>query len=178
MTDHSDERLRELLDREEIRHLLHLYCRAVDRNDPELFPRLYWPDAVDDHGRFIGSPSELAEYSLTASVVYESTMHSLGTVIIELEGDVARAESYITAHHLARRGDGKPPLLDTVLARYIDRFERRDGEWRIASRLIVKMAHYRRDITETRGDRFVLGVRGYEDPAYVGPDAGASLPRG
>src|SRR5581483_11030852 len=59
--------------------------------------------------------------------------HHITTHSCELDGDVAHTESYILFVH--RRGDGRTVLFGG--GRYIDRFERRDGEWRIALRRLV-----------------------------------------
>ncbi len=65
------------------------------------------------------------------------TQHFLGNTHIELEGDVAHVETYCQAFHRFPTS-GSASEDDFVLgARYIDRFERRDGEWRIARRKLV-----------------------------------------
>ena len=56
--------------------------------------------------------------------------------LIDLRGDVAAVESYFRTTLEGRDAQQKPQ--ETLLAgRYIDRFERRDGEWRVASRTVV-----------------------------------------
>jgi hypothetical protein len=55
--------------------------------------------------------------------------------LIEVDGDVARSESYLVAYHRVEH-DGRE--FDSLLgARYVDRFERRSGEWRIAQRSVI-----------------------------------------
>ncbi|NGP07381.1 nuclear transport factor 2 family protein [Rhodococcus sp. 14C212] len=169
-----------LADRERIREILHLYCRAVDRGDRELLSSLYHPDAVDDHGSFVGSAEEFVEHAMAGvDTRYESTTHSLGTIIIDLDGDTAYTESYFTGMHLLKPNGENDRKLLTSVGRYVDRFERRNNEWRIASRVVVKTFRDVRTVTEPIGDRFVLGSRSRLDPAYTGPDSlGPGLPRG
>ena len=50
MVDEGD--VQKLLDREAIKELVNLYCRAADRHDHELMRSLYHEDAIDDHGSF------------------------------------------------------------------------------------------------------------------------------
>ena len=47
--------VRELHDKQSIREVLTRYCRAVDRMDRDLLISVYHPDAVDDHGFFVGA---------------------------------------------------------------------------------------------------------------------------
>ena len=63
-------------------------------------------------------------------------MHALSNISIDLQGDVAFTESYVTASHLIRpeRGGG----LFWFAGRYVDRFEKRSGEWRIAHRKLLR----------------------------------------
>jgi hypothetical protein len=89
-------------------------------------------------------------------------MHFLGNIMVEVNGNRARGEAYTLAlHHL--RASGSKPERDFVAAlRYVDDFELREGEWRIATRVCV--------YEWTRMD--LLG-----DNPYVFPD-GAQMGRG
>ena len=51
----------------------------------------------------------------------------------DFHGDVARAESYGVAYH--RKEGGEPRQNLSTGFRFVDRFERRDGDWRIARRV-------------------------------------------
>ena len=51
----------QLADREAIRECALRYARGVDRLDADLMKSAYWPDATDDHGRFVGNGWEFAE---------------------------------------------------------------------------------------------------------------------
>jgi hypothetical protein len=63
------------------------------------------------------------------------TQHLVGNVQAHVDGDRATAESYVHAHHVIAQGEDLVQLM--VGARYLDRFERRAGEWRIAFRTEV-----------------------------------------
>ncbi|MGX7727519.1 nuclear transport factor 2 family protein [Rhodococcus sp. 5G237] len=166
-------------DREAIRNVLALYCRAVDRGDRELLLSLYHPDAIDDHGSFVGTVVEFAEFAMQKmEETFDSVSHVLGSTQIELEGDVAMTETYYTGMHVLKAGPGQPRRLMTSVGRYIDRFERRDGDWRIARRVVVKTFRDLREMNEPVGDRFVLARRDRLDPVYAGPLGTAGLERG
>ena len=75
----------------------------------------------------------------------EFTQHLVGNLLIEVDGDTAWSEAYWTAYHRIAKGKesdmGFLAEHDTsidedvfVSGRYIDRFERRNGEWKIAKR--------------------------------------------
>lgn len=131
----DQEQLQRLADELAIRKVLAIYCRAVDRCDSELLKSVYWPDAVDNHGTFNGNALAFVDYVIPALRQMRQTVHQISNVLIELDGDRARVETYVCASHLIPEGTD---LIDSVfLGRYLDRFERREGEWRIAERVVV-----------------------------------------
>lgn len=141
-----DDRVQQLIDREEIRELMARYARAVDRLDLEALRDVYHPDADDDHGDYCGDVDGLLEYVRTRTGGAPQVMHFLGQCLIEFAStDVAVAETYfMTAHTLdpeaqrqygAGGGDGSVQL--SMFGRYVDRVERREGAWKIARRVVV-----------------------------------------
>ena len=56
--------VRALQDRQEIHNCIIRYSRGVDRLDRELLLSVYHPDAIDDHGMFVGGPEEFADWAL------------------------------------------------------------------------------------------------------------------
>ena len=61
--------------------------------------------------------------------------HTTSNIAIDLEGERALVESHILAFARMKKDGEKFDCL--TLARAIDRFERRDGAWRIAARRLV-----------------------------------------
>ncbi|MGI8927565.1 MAG: nuclear transport factor 2 family protein [Tepidiformaceae bacterium] len=126
----------ELLAQQEIRDVLAAYCRAIDRMDAELLASVYHPDATDDHGAYKGLAAGFVDWVMPILARFDSTTHFSGNSLIRVDGDVAHSESYTIAYHRRdRSGGGKE---DWILAvRYVDRFELRQGAWKIARRVCV-----------------------------------------
>jgi hypothetical protein len=125
-----------LVDERAIRVVLLRYCRGVDRMDRALVRSCYHDDAIDDHGTFRGTADEYVEWAFRLLSRYRTTMHFVGNMLIEpdeADGDRAFAETYGIAMH--RSDDPDPRRNLRIGFRYIDRFERRAGEWRIAQRV-------------------------------------------
>lgn len=121
-------------DEAEILAAIHRYCRGVDRADEELIRSAYHPDATDDHGSFKGLAGEFAaRVNESHATRWTSTMHMVANHSAAIDGDVADTETYVVAY--LRRIDGS--RVDVVGGRYVDRFEKRAGDWRIARRVYV-----------------------------------------
>lgn len=122
--------------RTQIQDALMRSCRGVDRLDREMILSAYHPGAHDNHGSFAGPVEGFVDWVFgnhQGKVL--SCVHHLGNVLMRIEGSVAHVESYALAFH-RREVDGQ--LVDMMShGRYVDRFEDRDGEWRIAERHVV-----------------------------------------
>jgi ketosteroid isomerase-like protein len=126
--------IHKLADRQAISDCLANYCRAVDRLDRELLLSVYHDDAIDDHGVFVGSPREFADWVFEFhSRAQSSTQHIITNHICDLDGDIAHTETYYMFAAMNKQG----AQLTLSGGRYIDRFERRAGRWAIALRRVV-----------------------------------------
>lgn len=130
-----DARLARVADQQEIRDVVHRYCRGIDRQDYDLVRSCYHPDATDDHGDFRGGIDDFIDYIRVGLPRFERTMHFIGNVLVDVDGDTARSESYLVAYHHMAASRTKPERDFVAGLRYVDDFERRDGEWRIAARV-------------------------------------------
>jgi hypothetical protein len=97
------------------------------------------------------------------------TAHRITNVLIEFEDDTeAHVESYVWAYHNVAVGNGRE---DVVFGgRYLDRFEKRSGEWRIAERQVVMDYFQRQPAAEDLGVFGVLPITGGHapsDPSYL-----------
>jgi hypothetical protein len=121
-------------DRLEIEAVLARYFQGVDRKDFELLRSAYHEDAEDYHGFYNGDVDGLIEVLRTRHETVPQSMHMLGQCAIELDGDRAFGETYAI---VMQRVDDESPRRITIGCRYVDRFERRDGEWRIAKHVVA-----------------------------------------
>ncbi len=123
----------ELKSRQDIVDCIHRYCRGVDRFDRELVLSAYHPDAVDDHGLFVGLAADFVDWAFAYHREHQvSHHHSVFNHNCELAGDIAHTETYYLFEGVNKVG---PVTLGG--GRYIDRFERRSGKWAIAARICI-----------------------------------------
>ena len=123
----------ELLATEQIRALSGTYMRGLDRLDPGLLESVFHPDATCDYGFFKGAPAEFARMACGALREHHANHHLIGQLnILELDGDVALGEVYFQAFHRLMSEGRERDLF--VAGRYVDRYERRNGVWKIAHR--------------------------------------------
>jgi ketosteroid isomerase-like protein len=128
----------ELSAREAIGDVLYRYARGVDRADVELLKSCYHPEAVDAHWTFIGNAHEFAEEILKSHQMGQIPLlkHFITNILIEFDGDRAFVESsFLCLVDLPLEEGAQAHLVSH--GRYLDVFERRHGDWKILSRLLV-----------------------------------------
>jgi hypothetical protein len=121
-----------LIDQSEISDCIVRAARGMDRHDAELAKSSFHPDSRDDHGSFIGSGHDSVDWATRLhDASLRSHQHYLSNILIEIDGDEAHAETYVVVVGV------KLESWETVMGggRYIDRLERRDGQWRIVERV-------------------------------------------
>ncbi|OCB22538.1 hypothetical protein A5689_17550 [Mycobacterium intracellulare subsp. yongonense] len=124
--------MQQLLDERDILACVHRYCRGVDRLDEALVRSAYHSDAIDDHAVFRGSVDEFIMWAFAFHRErHLSHQHYVTNHTAEIVGDIARSETYFVM--AARNRQGASVTLHG--GRYVDRFERRRGLWRIAHRV-------------------------------------------
>lgn len=178
-------KVQELSDREAIRDCMARYCRGVDRFDKELVMSAFHPDALDEHGKFVGNPQEFVEWAFGQhEKSHLCHQHCMLNHRSEIDGDTAHSETYFLFVSMNR--EGKPVTMGG--GRYVDRLERRRGRWAIAARVTLRdwsMMDQRPDIdnlssfTSTRASlsdsmrTFMNGGmaarRDRSDPSYMRP---------
>lgn len=133
----TDEELRRMADENAIREVIHRYCRAIDRRQFNDLRSCYHPEGTDHHGDFYGGVDAFIAYVEERLPAFESSMHFVGNLHIEVDGDRARSEAYTLAlARLPATGD-LPERDNTVALRYVDDFRRVDGRWAILHRKCV-----------------------------------------
>ncbi|HAA67283.1 MAG TPA: nuclear transport factor 2 family protein [Acidimicrobiaceae bacterium] len=155
--------LETLLAKQEIGDVIYRYARGIDRLDFDLVRSCYHPDAVDDHGAFKGNVDEFIEMCREFLPRWTATMHFMGNVLIdEIDGTAARAETYAVAYHRREATENSEGKDDVFGIRYVDRFEKREGRWRIAHRIVA--TEWRRvDPVKAKNSRGAVGAWGTRD---------------
>jgi hypothetical protein len=132
-----ERQLQDLADKQAIYEVVARYCRGVDRLDLELVRSCYHPDAREHHPGFDGGRDDYIAWIGQGLVRFEGTMHVIANHLVEIDGDLARAETYVNAYHWST--DATDPELNfSTGSRYVDTFARRAGEWRVAERYCVR----------------------------------------
>lgn len=158
----SDEKLQRLLARTEICDVLARYVRGVDRADGELLKSCYHADAIEEHaGNYSGNAHEYVTGAMERVRKMGVMQHHLGSSHIEFEGDTAWVETNVWTF---LRMDGDSGAVDTFTGgRLIDRFELRDGDWKIAHRRTI--LDWNRDTPSSEG--WCCGLFSFDNPGAL-----------
>ena len=149
-----------------IQRLLARYARGIDRMDRNLLESTYWPDGIDNHPGYRGTRDDFIDHTMVLlEKHWDRTTHFLGQSLIEVDGASACAETYFYATHI-RKGE-KSDRFETWSGRYVDRLERRSGEWRIAERHVIIDWNNIAPFNESKDPRIPLGRRDREDKSYA-----------
>jgi hypothetical protein len=158
-----------LIDEAAIKRIQLQYCRGIDRQDWELVRQCFHPGTSHHVGPYDGPLDGFILWLPEVLSGFECTTHFSGNQLVQVDGDVARAEQYVRAYH-------RPPVTDDVIARewivnlrYLDRFERREGSWRIARRVLVTDSAREDTLTAVAdlGPEWLRGSRFPSDLSYV-----------
>lgn len=143
----TDAAIRDLVDKESIREVLYTCCRALDRCDAELLKSLYHPDGFNAHGPFAGNAHEFCDWVIPRLRAHQSIRHSIGNVLVDIDGDRAFCESQYQVSTRTTSPEGE--LVDTGSeGRYLDVLVRcEDLQWRIFHRLVVNDKRWTRPVT-------------------------------
>jgi hypothetical protein len=130
MTAEKLSELELLLDRQAILDCLTRFSRGMDRFDRDLFLSAFHADATIAAGEFVGGPADLYTW---ASALHEqgqiATHHNLLNHFCDIDGSAAHAETYYL--FVGRNRDDSNWMAG---GRYIDKLEKRNGQWKIALR--------------------------------------------
>ena len=156
--------LETLIAKEDIRDLVLLYSRGVDRKDAALLRTLYTEDATDAHGdTFDGAAGAYVDFLEKAFPYMPYSGHHVCNHLIDVDGDEGDGEVYAIAYHIIPDGQGGW-LEDLMTVRYIDRYRKEDdGRWRFSQRVVTYDMRNRRPIAAPPGTM----PDPAEDPSYT-----------
>ncbi len=171
MASDRDARIDAMLDREAIRDALSRFTRGMDRFDREAYLSAFHDDAEMAAGPFVGSARDCWDWAVPMHEEGQLlTHHSLLNITIDLDGDTAHTETYYM--FVARNRDETVVLAG---GRYVDRFEKRNGDWRIALRTnIIEWATMPPAIPPPFSEVADIALNGVssrskDDPSYLRP---------
>lgn len=126
-----------LADKFAITEQIYRYCRSVDRLDVPLGHSVFHEDSQADYGptSYQGSGRGAIDYICKAHENLLHHSHQVSNILVEVDGDRAGSEAYVTAT-LRYEREGKIMQIE-VWARYVDQWSRRDGHWAIDRRETV-----------------------------------------
>ena len=133
MNTNNGSQVRELLDREHIRDLVHRYCWAVDRGTLEEVMALFHNEcnlALVPGKRYLGREATYKWYNVYMQNRMEVLRLLIHNQVITVNGDTATSKSYFDAV-----GDLKGESI-TVAGFYEDTLLRVNEEWRFTEKII------------------------------------------
>lgn len=173
----SGDTIQTLLDRQAIHDCLLRFCRGMDRFDRALYLSAFHDDAVMAAGPYVGDAPGCWDW---AKPMHEAgqvlTHHCLLNHMVEIDGNTAHSECYYqfaARNHPFEAGGSETVML--AGGRYIDRFERRDGVWKIALRTnLIEWSCVQPSLPPPFGDVPDIGLNGMSardksDPSYMRP---------
>jgi hypothetical protein len=92
--------------------------------------------SADYRGLFTGDADALLDWMWKLHARMETHSHQLTNVLIEVNGERAASEAYVTVA-LRSKGDRAPARDILSRGRYVDRWSRRDGRWAIDHRIYL-----------------------------------------
>lgn len=132
-----------LEDRAAITDVIAAYAHAIDRRRWGMMDHLFHDDARFQFGDVEGDWRGFVEQARAIIDPCLVTQHQLGQIQFGFDGETTcHTETYMTAMHTIPAGyqiaevfPDRGAIYSAVIAgRYVDRFEKRDNEWRIARR--------------------------------------------
>uniref|UniRef100_B0T6Q2 SnoaL-like domain-containing protein n=1 Tax=Caulobacter sp. (strain K31) TaxID=366602 RepID=B0T6Q2_CAUSK len=138
----DEKRLQDLIDKQDIYELMCRYERGVDRFDEDLVQSCFWPEAtavfpLTIDSVFKGPYSDFLKIDVESWKPYTAQQHYVCNQLCEINEDQALVETYQFSFYWKTPGDD-PKLNSQNSGRYIDRCERRNGEWRIIHREFIR----------------------------------------
>jgi ketosteroid isomerase-like protein len=132
--------------------VMHRYARTVDTHDFAGLRTCFTDDCTlsgypPPAPEVVRGGDAIIEYISTQLQKYGRTQHMLGQIEVTVDGDEARAESYVQAFHLLAND---PSTMVNLWGSYHDHFVRIDGKWVIDEHRI-DIVHIERRPTPGRG---------------------------
>ncbi|MDF5753438.1 nuclear transport factor 2 family protein [Spongiactinospora sp. TRM90649] len=163
------ELLQLLMDERDITRVVLRYAHGIDRGDIDMVAACYHPGAYDDHGYASGTVEEFTARLRKHPAGQGVRQHLIGNVLIEVRAGAAVSEAYFLCYMEDLDGSGSVAPIGLFGGRYVDRLEKRDGDWRILRRICV--IDWSRELgaapSAPKADTFRRGSSDDLDPAVL-----------
>ncbi len=118
----------------ELRKSAELYAQAADRRDKTQWNAVLTDDCVIEGPgfRIAGREATMGTIDMLAQS-FRSTVHHIHNQVVQVNGDIAKGETYCTANHLLNDAE----MILVMEIRYQDEWRREGGVWRFTKRLLV-----------------------------------------
>lgn len=169
-----------LKDRRDIFDTAMRYVRGADRHDKELVRSAFWPDATISYGQPMGR-DQFVDWQERALSDYAAHQHHITGQTVDFDGDTAHVESYVlyflvprdrTADVAGAATPGRGLESEKThlgSGRFIERWERRDGEWKILVREYIEDLALEGETVDLCASRTCLGTWDRNDFSYMRP---------
>jgi ketosteroid isomerase-like protein len=115
-----------------IRDVLTRYCRGLDRMDREMADSVFSADcSAHYYDMYEGTGHGFLDWAWEIHADMDRHSHQVTNALIEVSGDTAVSEAYATVVLWTQHPEVKEIC---CRGRYLDRWEKRDGEWLIVHR--------------------------------------------
>jgi hypothetical protein len=166
-----------LADKQAITEVLYRYCRGLDRMDRAVARSVWHAAGIADYSPlFSGTADEFIDWVWQAHDALDRHSHQVTNILIDVDGDTATSESYVTVALRTKPTDGTAMEIESR-GRYLDRWSRRDGMWAIDHRRFVEDLRRVHDAAPLEGAAIGASRRDPGDPSYALLDGAAARPR-
>lgn len=162
----TDTKQQQLLARVEILDVLARYVRGCDRGDGDLLKSCYHNDAIEEHaGNYTGNAHDYVDGAIPRILKMDAMQHLLGSSHIDFADDRSDNRAWVETNVWTfLRIDVDGVTTDTLTGgRLYDRFELRDGHWKIAHRKTI--LDWNRDSPSAEG--WVNGFINFDNPGAL-----------
>lgn len=155
-----------LVAKEEIRNALCKYCRGLDRMDKEMAYSVWHDDGTAlYHGIYEGTGYGFIDWVWEAHAATERHSHQLANSLIDIDGNRARSETYVTVALWTNPDEYGNQKEIIGKGRYLDRWSKRNGRWAIDHREYVYDMETVNDLN--RGNVNEVSQRDTTDPSFT-----------
>ncbi len=155
-----------LSDIDQIRDTLTKYSRSLDWLDMPMLDEVIYDDAEIDYGFFKGNGKEFKPVLMNFERATPRRWHFTSQIKIDLQGNIAQAESYNLSLAATSEEIGKGAEIMHFCGYFHDLLERRNGKWGITKRKHILVSGAFLQEVSMEGDFAALNQIGYADTRH------------